>query len=348
LVRVFGLFWLTSFQWYNRVLNLFYMPPRQNKIQIIKYAPPPSELPMYGSVDSQHVSFIGRTNYVASLEEKKYIFGIKRIDRRRHAYIIGKSGVGKSKLLELFVRQDIAYGYGLCLIDTHGDLINEILDFIPEERADDVYIVDPTYMDLLDSFDQHLFEQKINELPWQDLINTQKIILVNLAKEKIEEQNARFLSDFILKKIKQVGIVRSKMETKDRNDFYLYIDEFQNVATDTFEDFLSEARKYGICVTIAHKYMGQLLPKIQHAVLGNVGTIICFRVGGEDAVTLRPDFAPVFDIKDMINLGIGEFYIKTIIDGESYDPFSAETLKVLPAPYTSSKEEIIQSSRKKF
>ena len=128
------------------------MTLRQNKIQIIKYAPPPSDLPVYGNVDSAQVSFIGRTNYVASLEEKKFIFGIKRVDRRRHLYIIGKSGVGKSKIQELFVRQDIAYGYGVCVIDPHGEFIDDILNFIPEERIDDVCVIDPSDVDFPVSF----------------------------------------------------------------------------------------------------------------------------------------------------------------------------------------------------
>lgn len=121
--------------------------PKAGRIQIIKYAPPPPELPIYGRVDPVQISFIGRTNYVAALEEKKFIFGIKRKDRRRHMYIIGKSGVGKSKLLELMIRQDVAYGHGLCLMDPHGDVIEEILKFIPKERMEDVVIIDPTDLD---------------------------------------------------------------------------------------------------------------------------------------------------------------------------------------------------------
>src|ERR1700752_2889690 len=115
-----------------------------NKIQIIKYAPPPSDLPVFGTISSSEVSFIGRTNYVASLEEKKFVFGIKRVDRRRHLYIIGKSGVGKSKLLELMLRQDVTYGHGLCLIDPHGDVIDAMLEYIPKERIEDVCIIDPS------------------------------------------------------------------------------------------------------------------------------------------------------------------------------------------------------------
>jgi hypothetical protein len=123
-----------------------------NKIQLIKYAPPPPELPEFGKLPMEEVSFIGRTNYVAALEEKKYVFGIKRVDRRRHLYIIGKSGVGKSKLQELMVRQDIAQGHGVCVIDPHGEFIDEILDFIPENRIEDVCIIDPSDVDYPASF----------------------------------------------------------------------------------------------------------------------------------------------------------------------------------------------------
>ena len=117
---------------------------REGKIQIIKYAPPPPDLPIYGQVDPNETSFFGRTNYEAGLESKRFIFGIKRRDRRRHFYVVGKSGVGKSKLLELLIRQDITYGHGLCLMDPHGDVIANILDFIPEHRIKDVVLIDPS------------------------------------------------------------------------------------------------------------------------------------------------------------------------------------------------------------
>jgi len=118
--------------------------PKEDRIHVAKYAPPPPELPIYQQVDPAEASFIGRTNYEAPLESKKYVFGIKRLDRRRHLYLIGKSGVGKSKLLELLARQDIAYGHGLCFIDPHGDVIEAILDFIPREHVDDVVWIDPS------------------------------------------------------------------------------------------------------------------------------------------------------------------------------------------------------------
>ncbi len=428
---------------------------------LIKYYPPPPNLPVYGKIDSSKVNFIGITNYKNALEEKRYIFGIKRKDRRRHIYIIGKSGVGKSKLLEIMARQDIAYGYGLCFIDPHGDVINNLLDFIPQNRIKDVVLIDPSdknfplsfnplykvdpelkyqfsqdlieiikktfganwsprlehvlrfvtlalldypkatmqgmislltdrnyrhevinfveddlvkkfwaveFADWSQKFDteaiiplvnklgqflanpllRHIFGQKENKLNFDDLINKQKIILVNLSKGLLGEENSSFLGSVIITKIKQAGMARAKLKEEQRKDFYVYIDEFQNVVTDTFENLLAESRKYGICLTLAHQYMGQIPLNIRSAVLGNAGTIIVFRVGGEDAVLLKPEMAPIFDVKDMINLGTKEFYIKMTIDGEAYDPFSAETLKVLPPPHKSFKKEIIKFSRLKY
>jgi hypothetical protein len=434
---------------------------KPNKIQIIKYAPPPPDLPILGRSDPADVTFIGRTNYVASLEEKKFVFGIKRVDRRRHMYIIGKSGVGKSKLQELMIRQDIAYGHGVCIIDPHGELIDDILNFVPENRIEDVCIIDPgdieypssfnplantdptfkhqltqglievlrkqfganwtprlehvfrfTVLALLDypyatmrgmismltdlnyrqkvveyieddmvkrfwaiefadwseKFDtdaiiplvnklgqflsdpmlRNIFGQKENKIDLEKIMNEQKILLINLSKGKIGEENSSFFGAMFLTKIKQAGMARAKLEPKDRLDFYLYVDEFQNIVTDTFENILSEARKYGLNLIVAHQYVGQLLPKVQQAVLGNIGSIISFRVGGDDAVKLKPEFAPIFDVKDMINLGVGEFYVKMTIDGESYDPFSAETLRVLPPTHPSYRMRCIEASRRQY
>src|SRR3990167_4625020 len=434
---------------------------RHNKVQIIRYAPPPPELPVFGKVDPEDVSFIGRTNYVAALEEKKFIFGIKRIDRRRHMYIVGKSGVGKTKLLELLIRQDITYGHGVCLMDPHGDVIETILDYIPKERIDDICVIDPNDSDFPASFNplqnvdpsfkfiltqglievlqkqfganwtprlehvfrftclalldyphatmrgmismltdrnyrqkvveyitddmvkrffaiefadwsekfntdaiiplvnklgkflsdpllRNIFGQKQNKIDISKLMNEEKIIFINLSKGRIGEENSSFFGSMFLTKIKQAGMERARIPESERKDFYLYVDEFHNIVTQTFENILSEARKYALNLTIAHQYIGQLIPQVQHAVLGNTGSIITFRVGGEDAVKLKPEFAPLFDVKDMINLAVTEFYVKMTIDGESYDPFSAETLKVLPPTHPSFRNEIINASRRKF
>ncbi len=432
-----------------------------NRIQIIKYGPPPPDLPALGKVDAKDVSFIGRSNYVAALEEKKFVFGIKRVDRRRHLYIVGKSGVGKSKLLELLMRQDVAQGKGLCIIDPHGDVIEEVLNFVPKERIEDVCIIDPSDTDYPSSFNplsnvdpglkhqltqglievlekqfganwtprlehvfrftclalldyphatmrgmismltdrayrqkvveyiqddmvkrfwaiefadwsekfdtdaiiplvnklgqflsdpmlRNIFGQKENKIDLEKLMNGEKIIFINLSKGRLGEENSSFFGSMFITKIKQAGMQRARLPEAQRKDFYLYVDEFQNVVTETFENLLSEARKYGLSLTMAHQYMGQLLPKVLASVMGNTGSMIVFRVGGDDARVLENEMAPMFKMKDMINLGMQEFYIKLLIDGQSYDPFSAVTLKVMPPNHPSYKQEILAASRRKY
>ena len=201
---------------------------------------------------------------------------------------------------------------------------------------------------LSDPLLRNIFGQKQNKIDISKLMNERKIIFINLSKGRLGEENSSFLGSMFLTKIKQAGMERASMPESARTDFYLYVDEFQNVVTQTFENILSEARKYGLNLTIAHQYVGQIITKVYQAVLGNVGSVITFRVGGEDAVKLKPEFAPLFDVKDMINLAVGEIYIKMTIDGESYDPFSAETLQVLPATHPSYRQEIIDASRRKY
>jgi len=434
---------------------------REGKIHISKYGPPPPELPVYQHIDPREVSFIGRTNYEAPLESKKYIFGIKRRDRRRHLYIVGKSGVGKSKLLELLVRQDIGYGHGLCFIDPHGDVIESILDFIPEERIEDVVWIDPSdsewpvsfnplqkvpaemkhqmtqglievmekqfganwtprlehvfrfttlalldypeatmrgmismltdrpyrqkvieyitddmvkrffaveFADWSEKFDtdaiiplvnklgqflsmpmlRNIFAQKENKIDFDKMMNNHSIFLINLSKGKLGEENSSFFGSMFITKIKQAGMARSEMPEVERKDFYLYVDEFHNLVTDSFVNLFSEARKHGVDLTVAHQYTSQLLPEVLDTVLGNVANMVIFRVGGDDAAKLETEMTPLFKAKDMINLGMQEFYIKETIDGETYDPFSAETLKVLPAPHPSYKERIKEVSRRRY
>src|SRR3990167_1433539 len=434
---------------------------KEGRIHISKYTPPPPELPIYQQIDPREISFVGRTNYEAPLESKKYIFGIKRADRRRHLYTVGKSGVGKSKFLELLVRQDIAYGHGLCFIDPHGDVIEAILDYIPEERIDDVVLVDPSDMDwpvsfnpiekvppelkhqmaqglievmekqfganwtprlehvfrfttlaLLDypeatmrgmismltdrpyrqkvieyitddivkrffavefadwseKFDtdaiiplvnklgqflsmpmlRNIFAQKENKVDFEKIMNEGKILLINLSKGKIGEENSSFFGSMFITKMKQAGMRRAEIPEDKRTDFYFYVDEFHNIVTASFMNLFSEARKYGLNLTVAHQYIGQILPSVLDTVLGNVATIIVFRIGGDDAAKMESEMTPVFKAKDMINLGTQEFYIKETIDGETYDPFSAETLKILPAPHPSYIDKILEHSRRKY
>lgn len=431
------------------------------KLKIIKYAPPPSDLPIYGQVDPKEVCFFGRTNYESEFEIKRYIFGIKRADRRRHMYIIGKSGVGKTKLLELLLRQDISYGHGVCLMDPHGDIIESILDFIPENRIKDVVVIDlsdtnwpvsfnplknvnsemkhqaaqglievmkkqfgvnwtprlehvfrftclalldypeatiagiisiltninyrrkvveyiqdemvkkfweiefadwsekfniETIIPLVDKLGQFLsnpslryvFSQQENKIDVEKIMNENKILLINLSKGKLGEENSCFFGSMLIAKIYQAGMARASMKESERKDFYLYIDEFQNVATDTFTNILSESRKYGLVLTIAHQYRAQLQPQISATIMGNVATTIIFRIGGDDALAMEKEMIPVFKAKDMINLGAREFYIKMTINGGIADPFSAETLRILLPNHRSYKNEIIEFNHQAY
>ena len=429
-----------------------------DKVKIIRYASPPSDLPIYGQVDPQEVCFFGRTNYESEFESKRYVFGIKRNDRRRHFYIVGKSGVGKSKMLELMIRQDINYGHGLCLMDPHGDIIEDILDFIPENRIKDVVLIDPSdtnwpvsfnplqnvapemkhqvtqglievmekqfganwtprlehvfrftclalldypgatmrgmililtdrnyrqkvvehiqdemvkrfwaieFADWSEKFDteaiiplvnklgqflsnpllRYIFGQKENKVDLEKIMNEQKILLINLSKGKLGEENSSFFGSMFVTKIYQAGMARSAIKERERKDFYFYVDEFYNVVTDTFINILTEARKYGLALIVAHQYRAQLQPQIMATFLGNVATMVIFRLGGDDALVFEKEMTPVFKAKDMINLGMQEFYIKMTIDGGTADPFSAETLKVLSPTHPSYKDKIIEYNR---
>ena len=435
--------------------------PQPIKLQLVKRAPPPAQLPMLGQVSPAETCFFGRTNYVAALEEKRFIFGIKREDRRRHIYVIGKSGVGKSKFLELLIRQDVAFGKGLCVIDPHGELIDDIMPFIPESRINGVCIIGPSarefaasfnplanivpefkpqltqglievmkrqfaanwkprlehvfrftclalldyphatmrgmismltdrnyrqkvieyieddmvkrfwaieFADWSEKFDttaiiplvnklgqflsdpmlRNIFGQKENKIDFEKLMRDQKIVLINLSKGKIGEENSSFFGSMFITKIKQAGMARAHIPARERKDFYIYVDEFHNVVTETFQHLMSEARKYGLCLTLAHQYTTQLIPTVRSAVLGNVGSIAVFRVGGDDAAKLEAEMVPIFKAKDMINLGRQELYIKKMIDGEVYDPFSAETLKVMPPTHADFTKRIIESSRRQY
>ena len=151
-----------------------------------------------------------------------------------------------------------------------------------------------------------------------------------------------------LTKLYQAGMARASIKEEDRKDFYLYADEFQNLVTTTFENIFAESRKYGLCLVVAHQYIGQLLPQVLATAMGNVGSIVIFRIGGPDAQSLVDEMAPIFRVEDMINLGTREFFIKMSIDGENFDPFSAETLNILPPTHSSYREEIVKQSREKY
>ncbi len=375
---------------------------------------------------------------------------MKRDDRRRHTYIIGKSGTGKSVLLANMAVQDIQNGEGVCVVDPHGDLIDDILERIPPERAEDVVIFspadlerpmalnlleyDPKYPEqksfvineMIGIFDKlydlkatggPMFEQYMRnamllimddpesgstlmEIPkvladekfrklklsrcknktvsdfWhkeaekaggeaalanivpyitskltsfisndmmrpiigqqksafniREIMDKQKILLVELPKGTVGEMNAYLLGMILVGKILMSALSRTDIPGDQRKDFYLYIDEFQNFTTNSISQILSEARKYALNLIIAHQYIGQLSKGQDHtikdAVFGNVGTTISFKVGTEDAEFLTKEFAPVFNEYDLINIDKGTAYIKLLVDNSPTRPFSLKTI----------------------
>jgi hypothetical protein len=183
------------------------------------------------------------------------------------------------------------------------------------------------------------------------VMDEKKILLVNLSKGRIGESNANLLGSMLITKLYLSALSRadvSKAEMKELPNFYVYVDEFQSFANDSFANILSEARKYKLNLTIAHQYIEQMSDEVRAAVFGNVGTMISFRVGSYDGEVLEKEFAPTFTAEDIVNLGFAQIYLRLMIDGIGSHPFSAKTLPPLELPEKSFKEEIIGYSRQNF
>jgi len=391
-------------------------------------------------------------------------FGIKKEDRRLHMYTLGKTGMGKTTLLINMILNDVYKGEGLCFIDPHGDAVEVLLDYIPEERVKDVIYFNPadikypipvnifgeykekrrhilvsgllsvfkklykghwqhrqehilrnSILALLDyegektlfeiyrlfsdwrfrnkviaeikdpvvkeffkgEFSKYLYQYKgealipiqnklgsfltvpmvrniagqyESKLDFREIIDKKKILLVNLSKGRVGEDISSFLGALFVVKLQLAAMSRIDIPEDKRNDFYLYVDEFQEfVAAEAFEGILSEARKYRLCLIVAHQYIGQLDENLRKAVFGNVGTVISFPVGPEDAQFLEKEFHPDFKIKDLIALSKYHIYLKLAIDGKTSVPFSAMTL---PPFYKferqGNKERIIEYTRNRY
>lgn len=203
------------------------------------------------------------------------------------------------------------------------------------------------------SFIRNIVGQPKSTLNIPEIMNSGKILLVNVSKGKIGEDNSALLGAMIITKIQLAAMERVRIPEEDRRDFYLYVDEFQNFATDSFASILSEARKYRLNLIIAHQYIGQLVTdistKVRDAVFGNVGTLITFRVGAQDAEYLETEFAPEFTAQDLVNLPNYHIYLKLMVDNVTSRPFSATTL--LPLSFEADpmvKEKIIRISRERY
>ncbi|HOX29951.1 MAG TPA: type IV secretion system DNA-binding domain-containing protein [Candidatus Paceibacterota bacterium] len=416
-------------------------------------------------MEEDKIAYIGEINY-RNVRKK---FGIRVDDRRRHMYVVGKTGMGKSSLLENMAIQDIQNGHGMAFIDPHGEAAQKLLDYVPQSRVNDVVYFNPSDLDYPLAFNvmenvapeyRHLvasglmgvfkkiwpdvwsarmeyilnnsilalleypnatllgvnrmmsdtdFRSKVVEkitdpiiksfwvnefakynqryeseataaiqnkigqfisnplvrniigqvktdVDMRKIMDEKKILIVNISKGLVGEDNSRLLGALVITKLQLAAMSRVDIPEEQRCDFYLYVDEFQNFATDAFVNILSEARKYRLNLTLANQYLGQLeemtsggkSSKVKDAVFGNIGTIIAFRVGAEDGEFLEKEFYPEILIEDLINLGKYNIYLKLMIDGIASAPFLAQTLPPILRPDHSEKEKIIRVTRERY
>lgn len=443
------------------LMGLFKKESELIAIVIITPLIPPSsrpyDIPMSKTnTDPEKITYFAVTNY----RDIRKLFGIKEKNRRAHIYILGKTGTGKSTLIENMVVSDIRDGNGVALIDPHGDLAEKVLASVPRKRINDVIYFNPADLDypiafnpleqihpdfhdlvasgliavfkkiwadfwgprlehilrysimtlleypgstLLDiprlltdadfrntvlgkvkhpqvrdfwlkEYDKYsvwmrstaiapilnkigqflasiplrnIVGQRKNAFKLRTLMDQKKILIVNLAKGKIGEDNCALLGAMLVTRLQLAAMSRADLPEDRRHSYYLYVDEMHNFITLSFADVLSEARKYGLSLTLAHQYIEQLDREIRAAVFGNVGTIIAFRTGAKDAQYLAREFSPIFTENDILNLPNYRIYLKLMIDGMTSKAFSADTLAA-PASQDSFADIIVELSRTKY
>ncbi|KKS42015.1 hypothetical protein A3H03_01855 [Candidatus Kuenenbacteria bacterium RIFCSPLOWO2_12_FULL_42_13] len=420
---------------------------------------------MIEQANDNDITYFAETNF----RNERRRFGIKRDDRRRHFYVVGKTGMGKTAMLFNMIIQDIQRGEGVAVVDPHGELVEDLLDFIPPKRINDVIYLNPSDLEypiafnILESVDdeyKHLvssglmgvftkiwanmwsarmeyilnncilalldspgntllginrllvdkeYRKKIvskikdpvvkafwveeyanyNErfrteaiapiqnkvgqflssavirnivgqskstIDMREIMDNRKILILNLSKGRIGEDNSALLGAMMITKIQLAAMSRVDIPESERKDFYLYVDEFQNFATESFADILSEARKYRLNLIMAHQYIAQLtsvsgggrVTKVKDAVFGNVGTIAMFRIGAPDAEELIKEFEPYFVEEDLVNLTKYHIYLRLMIDGVASKPFSATTLPPTKIESKGAREKVVQVSRERY
>lgn len=195
---------------------------------------------------------------------------------------------------------------------------------------------------------RNIVGQKRSTIDIRKIMDEGKILIVNISKGKIGEDQSNLLGGLIITKLQLAAMSRVDIPEDERKDFFLYVDEFQNFATKSFATILSEARKYRLSIILTHQYISQMEESVRDAVFGNVGTIVCFRVGAEDAEFLQKEFDPVFTAEDLVNLPKYNMYVKLMVDGITQRPFSARTLPPFKPPELSFRKEVIENSRKQY
>jgi len=410
--------------------------------------------------DPNKITFLAATH----TRGKNTAFGIRAKDRDKHMYIIGKSGMGKSTLLENMAIQDIQNGEGMFFVDPHGSTAERILDFVPQDRIKDVmyfapfdteypigfniledvgydnrhkvvaglmgvferiwadawsarmqYILQNTLFALLeypgatiidvnrmlvnkafreevvkhvtdpivamfwkeefagysDKYTQdatpaiqnkvgqfvsnplirNILGQAKSTFDFRAMMDERRIVIVNLSKGRMGEANSALLGSMLVIKVYLAALSRAEEPAPVLGKLpncYFYVDEFQNVTNKAFENILSEARKYKLCLTIANQYIEQMQEEVRNAVFGNVGSTVIFRVGPMDAQFLEPVFSPTFMPEDMVGLGRGDIYLTLMIDGVGSAPFSAHTLSPIDTPFETYRDDVVHWTRHRY
>ena len=195
---------------------------------------------------------------------------------------------------------------------------------------------------------RNIVGQDHSTIDMRDIMDTGKILIINLSKGRIGEDASKLLGGLLITKLQLAAMSRVDIFEEDRKDFFLYVDEFQNFATESFTNILSEARKYRLDLILAHQYISQMEETVRDAVFGNIGTLVCFRVGADDAEFLEKEFLPDFNASDLVNLPKYHIYLKLMVDGVATRPFSARTLPPFETPEESFRQEIIDFSRQTY
>ncbi|MFZ5845602.1 MAG: type IV secretory system conjugative DNA transfer family protein [Patescibacteria group bacterium] len=418
----------------------------------------PENLPVATSdrEEAKKINFFARTEF----KNKLTTFGIKKEDRRKHLYIVGKTGTGKSTMIANMAISDMKNGEGVAVVDPHGDLCDILLDFIPSHRINDVAYLDPAdiqypfhlnplevknpaFRELVASgivsifyklyhyswgprleyilrntiltllhvpqatlllvpellTNEHYRAKVVEKLPdqvlknfWlnefnkmspqlkseavspilnkvgqflssqtirnivgyptstidlEEMMNQGKIVVVNLSQGKLGEDNSSLLGAMIITKLQLAAMNRVYLPESARRDFYLYVDEFQNFATNSFIKILSEARKYHLNLALANQYIGQIDEEVQKAIFGNAGSLVSFSVGAFDARILAREFGSKYKEEELVALGNYQVILKLSIDNHTSQPFSATTLP-LPRSRNQNREKVIRSSRERY
>jgi hypothetical protein len=196
---------------------------------------------------------------------------------------------------------------------------------------------------------REILGQPDNMFNFREFMDNRKIVLLKISKGILGSENASLLGSMLVWKIYEAAMSRADIPAENRQDFYFYVDEFQNFATDSFGEILSEARKYNLSLTFANQYLNQLPPQIRKTIFGNVANFLSFRIGAEDAASVAAEFSPVFSDGDLVNLAIRDFYLKMSINGQVQPPFSGRTLDlVYPSESKESADAAIEEAFRKY